>query len=507
MALLFSALTGTLEAVLNAADAVMVYWLAATRLLFPKRLVEPPSARPSVVIVGASFAGLACQRLLSDDFNVTLVDYKAFFEYTPGVLRLFVQPSHFANVVKPLPCRRNRVLVAEVVEVRPSELALVHRAHHGYNDGGGSGDSGSTCDGPGREETLHFDYLVVACGSGYPVPVVKAQSGDAPDLSSRRRAWVDAAAALAAARRVVVVGGGAVGVELVAEFAAAHAHLPQASTGNRPFRSYTLVSRAPTLLPALPKQAGVTALAWLRQHSCVSVLLGVGAASMRPDGVTLDDGTELEADVVFNCGGATAKPNDILKAHFGDCLDPLSGRLMVNDHLQVLVPSLKQPLPLSSQRGDDAVSFELAAPDSDTPPAVFAAGDCLLHPSGELQLGHTAELNAHVAAENIKLLASHRARLQRQSQDQDNLGRGCSTAAPRPKDETASTAGNGPTLLTYPRGAHGLAKSPQVFCVSLGPRCAVLCFNGLVLRGWLPALMKWLIEWTKVCRVLTVTDF
>ncbi|CAE7366070.1 ectD [Symbiodinium natans] len=29
------------------------------------------------------------------DFDVTLVDAKDFFEFTPGILRAFVQPSHF----------------------------------------------------------------------------------------------------------------------------------------------------------------------------------------------------------------------------------------------------------------------------------------------------------------------------------------------------------------------------------------------------------------------------
>ena len=38
----------------------------------------------------------------------------------------------------------------------------------------------------------------------------------------------------------------------------------------------------------------------------------------------------------------------------------------------------------------------------------------------------------------------------------------------------------------------------QVYCVSLGKHSAALAFNGIVLSGWLPAMMKWLLEWTKV---------
>ena len=47
---------------------------------------EPPK---TVVIVGASFGGLAAQRELSGrrDVKVKLIDFKNYFEYTPGVRR------------------------------------------------------------------------------------------------------------------------------------------------------------------------------------------------------------------------------------------------------------------------------------------------------------------------------------------------------------------------------------------------------------------------------------
>lgn len=48
-----------------------------------------------MVIVGGSFAGLAVARGLRKRFHVTIVDPHEHFEYTPGVLRLFVAPQHF----------------------------------------------------------------------------------------------------------------------------------------------------------------------------------------------------------------------------------------------------------------------------------------------------------------------------------------------------------------------------------------------------------------------------
>ena len=48
-----------------------------------------------VLVIGAGFSGLLAARDLAGDFEVTVVDAKEYFEYTPGVLRAFVHPEHF----------------------------------------------------------------------------------------------------------------------------------------------------------------------------------------------------------------------------------------------------------------------------------------------------------------------------------------------------------------------------------------------------------------------------
>ena len=56
-------------------------------------LSTAPPPKTKVVVIGGSFAGLRVQRELGDDFDVTVVDLKQYFEYTPGVLRLYTQPK------------------------------------------------------------------------------------------------------------------------------------------------------------------------------------------------------------------------------------------------------------------------------------------------------------------------------------------------------------------------------------------------------------------------------
>ena len=150
-----------------------------------------------VVIVGASFGGLAAQRELSgvDGLKVTLVDFKDYFEYTPGVLRCLVQPSWLKELTQPLPSARNELVTAAMTGVNDKAIKL----------------KGSD----GAERELAYDYLVLAIGSTYAEPIKPVQTE--PTLAARQATIDGAAAKLKAASKVIVIGAGAVGMELVGE--------------------------------------------------------------------------------------------------------------------------------------------------------------------------------------------------------------------------------------------------------------------------------------------------
>jgi len=52
------------------------------------------SEKRRVLVVGGGFSGLLVARDLKTRFNVTVVDAKEYFEYTPGILRAYVKPEH-----------------------------------------------------------------------------------------------------------------------------------------------------------------------------------------------------------------------------------------------------------------------------------------------------------------------------------------------------------------------------------------------------------------------------
>ena len=164
-----------------------------------------PQRKPSVVIVGGSFAGLRVQRELSEDgYDVTVVDVKDYFEYTPGVLRLYTQPERLTSLSAPLPRAHNQLVVGEATSVTPTAVK-VHVAD----------DAGVT-----EQRELPYDYLLLASGTSYPCAPIKPTVAERT-LAARQAAWDAAAAALRDAPSAVVVGGGLVGVELAAEIAEA----------------------------------------------------------------------------------------------------------------------------------------------------------------------------------------------------------------------------------------------------------------------------------------------
>ena len=56
------------------------------------------SGKRDLLIVGGGFAGFVVARHCKKHFNVTLIDAKEYFEYTPGILRAYVKPEHLQEL-------------------------------------------------------------------------------------------------------------------------------------------------------------------------------------------------------------------------------------------------------------------------------------------------------------------------------------------------------------------------------------------------------------------------
>ena len=87
---------------LLAAHVLGVLALTPLSQVLPWAKTPPPVTR--VAILGGGFAGLTAARTLSAQPNceVLLVDQREYFEYTPGILRAWVDKSEHRKLVNPI---------------------------------------------------------------------------------------------------------------------------------------------------------------------------------------------------------------------------------------------------------------------------------------------------------------------------------------------------------------------------------------------------------------------
>ena len=169
-------------------------------------------SEPSVLIVGAGYAGRALASRLDAHADVTVLTERDAFLHNVAALR------------------------AVAVDGWAEQLMISYDAmlHHGtvrQATVAAIDDSGVELEDGTR---LTADYIVIATGSSYPYPGKPTETSTAAlvDRYTRTRT------ALTHARNVVILGAGPVGIELAGEIAAAHPHL-----------AITLVDPADELLP------------------------------------------------------------------------------------------------------------------------------------------------------------------------------------------------------------------------------------------------------------------
>jgi len=419
-----------------------------------------PRTLKRVVIVGGGPTGLFCADRLRHHFEVTVVDSKQFFEFTPSVLRAVVDPSHLSRITFDYRDVLERELGVEFVLGDASNVAT---------NAGGSARQGTVRvaghEGAGK---LHFDYLIVAVGVGNglwkprlrgdPVDAALTNAAPAPrrdssppelTLDDRRQTLRDLHERIIGSRGVVVVGAGLVGVELAAELV--H-FFPQLKV--------TLFDGAADVLPQLGEGARGYARNWLRLHN-VKLRLG---APFRPSLVKEDQ-------VVLTCVGTRTRSAQLFN---DDAVLKRKGQIRVNRHMQVLRRADGASGSSINSTTDAFTASDPCLEEDDRPyemetmgnGRVFAIGDCAAVdgvPTAQM-IFHGEEMAA-VAVANIEA-----------------------------NEDVAS-----PFSLANAPPREMESEQPFLCCTSLGPHDGMFSTQTeLVSTGSLAALQKQMLEVTKM---------
>ena len=247
-----------------------------------------------VVIVGGGFAGAYCARTLEKEFEVTLIDQKEYYEFTPSILRTLVEPEH-ARKIQALHSSyltTTEIIKEKVIDITPKGVKTT-------------------------KTFLPFDYAIICSGSRYNDPI----KGRNVVIASRAAELQQYTEKLRQAERVLIVGGGLVGVELAAEIVTAF-----------PNKKVTLVHAMAELMERNHPNARRYAQAFLQKKG-VDIIFNEFVTKHTETECTTDQGRKIKADLVFLCIGII--PN---YGHLSGMKESLNERhyLKVNENLQVM---------------------------------------------------------------------------------------------------------------------------------------------------------------------------
>ena len=246
-----------------------------------------------VVIIGGGFAGSTAARKLEDDFNVTLIDTKDYFEFTPSVLRTIVEPEHIQKIQSLHKSYLNRAVIVKgnVKEVN-KKYAMVSK------------------------NKFPYDYLVICSGSEYNLPM----KGKSTVTAARADVFAKYAKKLKESNSVLIIGGGLVGVELAAEIIEKY-----------PEKKVTIAHGINELIERNPKKAREYAKKFLEKRK-VKLIFNEFVIKNKGNTYITDKKTEIKADLAFLCTGI--KPNyRCMSKSLSYCLNQ-GKAIIVNEYLQ-----------------------------------------------------------------------------------------------------------------------------------------------------------------------------
>ena len=331
-----------------------------------------------VVVVGGGFAGTRVAKKLNGKCNLTLIDTEDYFEYTPGILRVLVEPQHYEKLhVKHkdyLPDAK--IVVGHVKKIDKKSISLV----------GG--------------KKINYDYLVIASGSHYNNPIKEQDTY----FANRVKHLLEANKRMQNSNKIAIVGGGLVGIELAAEIVT---HYDD--------KIVTIIHSGDKILERNNVKTQNYATKFLADRG-VKIIFNERIIDKDKKNLKSESGKEYPYDMVFFTVGI--KPNTSFMQ--GDFSKYATNGIEVNEYLQI---------PLMEN--------------------IFVAGD--VSNIVEEKTAQTAEKHGDVVANNILALIS------------------------------------GGKMKKY-------ISKKRLMVISLGKYSGILENKNYVMTGWVPALMKSMIE-------------
>eukprot|EP01112_Ceratiomyxa_fruticulosa_P006602 TRINITY_DN1742_c0_g1_i4.p1 TRINITY_DN1742_c0_g1~~TRINITY_DN1742_c0_g1_i4.p1 ORF type:complete len:279 (-),score=40.51 TRINITY_DN1742_c0_g1_i4:308-1144(-) len=250
-----------------------IFVVLIPRLLYHTKrfILRKKQSNKHIVIIGGGFSGSIAAQQLQNEFDVTLIDTKDYYEFTPSVLRTIVEPNHIRGIqiLHTRYLKHTNIIQAQVQKISTTNVELSNRS-------------------------IPFDYLVLCSGSNYQQPFKESSVIAAARANSLRESYY----AIRKKETILIIGGGIVGVELAAEIVS---HFKS--------KRVILVHSQANLINRFPKKAIKYCEDFLRSHG-VELILNERITQHKDWIFVTDKKREINCDMAFLCTGIS--PNSSL---------------------------------------------------------------------------------------------------------------------------------------------------------------------------------------------------
>lgn len=245
-----------------------------------------------LVIIGGGFAGTYIAKALESKFNTTLIDNKDYFEFTPSILKLAVNPVYKDKIRIPHSSylKNTKIFVDRVKSLTDKEVIL-----------------------PGKK--IKFDYLVISAGSSYGTAIkgnLGIKAGNSEELLKAHKLLVKS-------KNVLIIGGGLVGVELAGEI-----------TQSFPEKNITIIHSRDNLIERNHPKAIRYAEKFLKNRGVKMIFKE--RADIKNKNLCKIGSKEISCDLIYVCTGIT--PNYQFMKNFPSLTDERR-QIKVNSFLQL----------------------------------------------------------------------------------------------------------------------------------------------------------------------------
>jgi NADH dehydrogenase FAD-containing subunit len=225
-----------------------------------------------VIILGGGFCGAMIAKKLDREkkFDVTLIDTKEYFEYTPSLWKLLLRPSYHQHLMIPYNkfLKRTRIITDPLRYVTPEVIET-------------------------KKETLPYESLVISTGIDYPI-----------FLKNKRNVFTIKSGAeviqynekVAQATTILIIGGGLIGTEVAGALAK-----------TVPEKQIVLIHPHDRLLERNTKTVSEYAKKYLDEHG-VQLIFNEKVVDHKRGVFITNTQRSVKADLGICCAGIRANP-------------------------------------------------------------------------------------------------------------------------------------------------------------------------------------------------------